>query len=364
MAESFSGPLLDWFDQHGRHDLPWQQSPDPYRVWVSEIMLQQTRVDAVIGYYERFIAQFPDLASLAAAPLDDVLSLWAGLGYYARARNLHRAAGQVIAEHHGRMPEDLEALMSLPGIGRSTAGAIRSLGFDLPAAILDGNVKRVLARRHAVHGWPGTTENLKHLWTVAQSHLPDARHAHYTQAIMDLGATLCTPRDPDCAQCPVSSSCLAREQGLTAEIPAPKPKKRLPERATRMLIATTHAGEVLLQRRPESGIWGGLWSFPELLPGQRATEHPALGAGDAAACWEGELLRHTFTHFHLNITPVRVALRSTPDQLGEDGAPAWCKLSDSSHLGTPAPVRLLLNQLNQEHSGSAINDSNRILQEA
>lgn len=364
MPASLAAPLLSWFEQHGRHDLPWQLDADPYRVWVSEIMLQQTRVEAVIGYFGRFVARFPDLHALAAAPLDDVLGLWAGLGYYARARNLHKAARQVVEQHSGRMPQELEELESLPGIGRSTAGAIRSLGFDLPAAILDGNVKRVLARYHAVEGWPGTRENLARLWECAESHLPGSRHADYTQALMDLGATLCTPNQPDCDRCPLAADCLARQQSLTAEIPAPRPRKRLPERHTRMLLATTPAGSVLLQRRPETGIWGGLWSFPELSPGQTATEHPALACSGSAECVEWDALRHTFTHFHLQITPVRICLADAPATVEEGQHLAWCNIADVARLGCPAPVRGLLDQLKTELSGSTYDDPNRILQEA
>lgn len=364
MPASFSARLLKWYEHHGRHDLPWQQDSDPYRVWVSEIMLQQTRVEAVIGYFERFIQRFPDLTTLADAPLDDVLSHWAGLGYYARARNLHRAAQQVVADFNASLPAALSDLESLPGIGRSTAGAIRSLGFNQPAAILDGNVKRVLARYHALSGWPGTRENLSQLWRHAEAKLPKARHAHYTQAIMDLGATVCVPKNPDCDLCPLTSGCQARQRGLSAEIPAPKPRKRLPERQTRMLLATTRAGEVLLQRREEAGIWGGLWSFPELSPEQIATEHPALADGHPADCWDGETLRHTFTHFHLQITPVRVALDAMPVRFEEEQSFRWYKISDSASLGCPAPVRLLLDQLNSELSGPTSDEPNRILQEA
>ena len=262
-TDPFARALLAWFDQHGRHDLPWQTDPTPYRVWVSEVMLQQTRVPTVLRYFPGFMERFPDVAVLAEAPLDDVLHLWSGLGYYARARNLHRAASVVRDAHDGRMPDQREALEALPGIGRSTAGAILALAHGQRHAILDGNVKRVLARYHLVEGWPGRSAVLDRLWGLAESHTPRRRVAAYTQAIMDLGATVCTRSRPLCRACPLAESCGALSHGRTAELPSPRPKPTLPERTTAFLILRDSHGRVLLERRPPSGVWGGLWSFPE-----------------------------------------------------------------------------------------------------
>ena len=260
----FAERLLAWFADHGRHDLPWQRDPSPYGVWVSEIMLQQTQVATVIPYYERFMARFPDLAALAEAPLDEVLAHWSGLGYYARARNLHRAARQAMAEHGGRLPETIDALQALPGIGRSTAGAILSLALGQRHPILDGNVKRVLARHAAVAGWPGKAAVQRTLWELAEARTPRRRVADYNQAMMDLGATLCTRARPACERCPVAADCRAREQGLQTDYPGPRPRRELPERQVQMLLVRDPQGRVLLERRPPQGVWGGLWCLPEL----------------------------------------------------------------------------------------------------
>ncbi len=259
----FSAALLDWYDHHGRRDLPWQSEPTPYRVWVSEIMLQQTQVSTVIPYYRRFMQSFPDVAALAAAGQDQVLHHWSGLGYYARARHLHAAAQRVV-QSGGAFPDTLEAVMALPGVGRSTAGAILALACAQRHPILDGNVKRVLARFHAVDGWPGQATVQKRLWQLAEMYTPHARVAHYTQAIMDLGATLCTRGRPDCGQCPVRSGCAAHGSSRQADYPAPRPARILPVRTVTMLLLGNQASELLLERRPPTGIWGGLWSFPEL----------------------------------------------------------------------------------------------------
>ena len=264
--DAFSTTVLDWFQHNGRKDLPWQQNPTPYRVWISEIMLQQTQVQTVIPYYQRFMARYPDVTSLAAAPIDQVLHLWTGLGYYARARNLHKAAQQVVESFGGEFPESLESLESLPGIGRSTAGAIAALAMQLKAPILDGNVKRVLTRYFAIAGYPESSTIKKQLWEIAETLLPqdpEKNIAPYTQAMMDLGATLCTRSNPACDRCPLAENCEALRTNAIASYPGKKPKKALPVREVNMFIVRNTAGEVLLEKRPDSGIWGGLYSLPE-----------------------------------------------------------------------------------------------------
>jgi len=255
--------LLAWFDRHGRKDLPWQRDVTPYRVWVSEIMLQQTQVTTVIPYYQRFMTRFPEVGTLAEAPLDDVLHHWSGLGYYARARNLHRTAVAIQHDHGGYFPREIETMQDLPGIGRSTAAAILALSTGQRHAILDGNVKRVLARYHAVAGWSGQAAVEKELWALAERHTPRARVAHYTQAIMDLGATVCTRARAACYHCPLANGCRAWREDRVHELPTPRPRTARRSRKTTMLILTNDRSEVLLEQRPPSGIWGGLWSLPE-----------------------------------------------------------------------------------------------------
>src|SRR5688572_8905204 len=262
-ADSFAGRLLAWFDVSGRLDLPWQHPRTPYRVWLSEVMLQQTQVRVVIPYFERFVSALPSVRALAEAPLDDVIALWAGLGYYARARNLHAAAKVCVEHHDGDLPRDLDALIALPGIGRSTAGAILAQAWGDRFPILDGNVKRVLARVHGIEGWPGLPAVEKQMWAIAEAQLPDDRLADYTQAQMDFGATLCTRADPACVLCPLQDECVALRTGRVAELPTPKPGKPLPERRAWMLWIEDAEGRVLLQRRPPTGIWGSMWSLPE-----------------------------------------------------------------------------------------------------
>ena len=349
----FQHAVLTWFDQHGRKDLPWQQDINPYRVWVSEIMLQQTQVSAVIPYFERFMASFPTLANLAQAPLDEVLAHWSGLGYYARARNLHKCAQAVMAEHHGEFPRDVEALTALPGIGRSTAGAIASISMGLRAPILDGNVKRVLARMHAVAGWPGQTAVARELWQLAERYTPEARGNDYTQAMMDLGATVCTRSKPRCDTCPLAEHCLARTQGNPQDYPGRKPRKEKPVRCTTMLLLE-HADEIYLQQRPPSGIWGGLWCPPQLEgdDGGEASAQEWLAVQELHAQRVQPLppMRHTFTHFHLDISPVWVQLTSRPPQVAEAGG-GWYKLRRlnrpraAQELGLPAPIVKLAAQL-------------------
>ncbi len=347
---SFADRVLAWYDRHGRHDLPWQAEPTPYRVWVSEIMLQQTQVATVIPYYLRFMQRFPDVQSLALASLDDVLHHWSGLGYYARARNLHQAAGRIVAEYAGCFPQNIDALMALPGIGRSTAGAVLSLACGQRHPILDGNVKRVLARFHAVEGWPGKAAVLGRLWELAEAHTPDQRVADYTQAIMDLGATLCTRSRPDCNDCPLSTDCKALAQGRPDAFPAPRPKRELPVRQVHMLLLVNAEGEVCLQQRPASGVWGGLWSFPEFTGYDELLDW--LGRHVGQAC-EGPVdwpvLRHTFSHFHLDITPQRVWLQNPMLSVMEDGRSVWYNIRQPQALGLAAPVRKLLDKL--EHAG-------------
>ncbi|MGB1880849.1 MAG: A/G-specific adenine glycosylase, partial [Gammaproteobacteria bacterium] len=261
---SLAARVIAWFEQHGRRDLPWQHPRTPYRVWLSEIMLQQTQVQTVVPYFIAFTERFPSLPALAAADIDAVLHLWSGLGYYSRARNLHRAARLVVEQHDGELPDSVEALEALPGIGRSTAAAIVAQAWDRPAAILDGNVKRVLARYHAEPGWPGDSAVLRRLWTLAEAHLPTTRACDYTQAMMDLGATVCTRSRPACPACPLREDCSARASDSQTRYPGPRPRRTLPERQTTFLILIDDHNRLLLERRPPAGIWGGLWCFPEL----------------------------------------------------------------------------------------------------
>lgn len=344
MSETFSKHLFHWFEQHGRTDLPWQQSRDPYRIWVSEVMLQQTRVETVIPYFQRFIDKFPDVYTLANSHQDEVLGLWSGLGYYSRARNLHRAAQQLCDQHGGDMPKSRAEVEQLPGIGRSTAAAILSLAFDQPEAILDGNVKRVLCRFHGVEGWPGQSAVTRKLWGLAEALMPEQNCAAYSQAMMDLGATLCTPKQPACERCPVASDCVAKAEGRAGELPEPRPGRKLPLRKTCMVLLKNRSGEILLQRRPEQGIWGGLWSFPELDSADGWLEW-------GQAQWGIELrtpetwspLNHTFTHFRLEIEPLYCEL--------DDGHPAvegemeWVTLERLGGRGIATPVRRLIDKM-------------------
>ena len=341
---SFSERLLTWFDEHGRKDLPWQKPKDAYRIWVSEIMLQQTQVQTVIPYFERFMQRFPDVVSLANAEQDEVLQRWSGLGYYARARNLHRAAKSVRDEHDGVFPDTLEAVGGLPGVGPSTAGAILSLAFDQRHAILDGNVKRVLARHEAVEGWPGTSSVAKYLWEIAEQNTPTNRTAAYTQAIMDLGATLCTRSKPACERCPVATDCVALEKGTVTLFPGRKPKKDKPLRATTMVIAR-HDGCVYLERRPEAGIWGGLWSLPEVegdAVENWCQERLSTAAADTNA-WE--TLRHSFSHFNLDIQPIVVRVAAPLSKVADSRDARWHRLGDELPGGVAAPVNKLLEKL-------------------
>ena len=335
--------LLAWFDRHGRHDLPWQHPRTPYRVWLSEIMLQQTQVGVVVPYFERFIKALPDLPALAAAPRDEVLALWSGLGYYARARNLHLAARLCVERHGGDLPGDYAALIALPGIGRSTAGAILAQAWGGQAAILDGNVKRVLCRIHGIEGWPGLPAIEKQLWTIADSLLPDARLADYTQAQMDFGATLCTRADPACAICPLQDGCVALRDGRTAELPTPKPGKALPERCTHMLLLRNPDERVLLQRRPPVGVWASMWSLPEhadLIEARRWFDRHLQGDFDLAT--GDDPIVHGFSHYRLRIHPLRVAPAVPRDAVGDNPDLRWASRAELAGIGLPAPVRRLL----------------------
>ncbi len=349
----FSARLLHWYEHHGRKDLPWQQHPSPYHVWVSEIMLQQTQVNTVIPYYERFIARFPGPDALAAAPLDEVLRHWAGLGYYARARNLHKAALLIRDRHGGCLPLEQQALEALPGIGRSTAAAILALAAGRRAAILDGNVKRVLARYHAVPGWPGQAEVNRRLWALAERHTPARGIAAYTQAIMDLGAMVCTRSRPVCDACPVAARCRARATDAVHRYPHPRPRRTLPLRHTTVLILQNDRHEILLERRPPSGIWGGLWSLPEYAA-------PGTASGDEGdiAAWCREILgceveiqgmrppmRHTFTHFHLDIRPLQARVLRCVSSVMEAERRVWYNARQIQRQALAAPIRRLLQSL-------------------
>lgn len=347
----FAEQVLAWFDRHGRRHLPWQQDIDAYRVWVSEIMLQQTQVTTVIPYYERFMARFPHVEALAAAELDEVLHYWTGLGYYARGRNLHAAARQVVVEHGGRFPDDPEALARLPGIGRSTAGAITAIAYGRRAAILDGNVKRVLARFHAVPGDPGDGQTLKTLWTHAETHTPERRIADYTQAMMDLGATVCVRRRPRCDGCPVAPRCDARRRGETERFPERKAGRAKPQRAARMFLVVDPDRRCLLEQRPAQGLWGGLWTPPERGADYsvgRLCDEFGIGAADVVGSRSGPVFRHTFTHFHLDIEPVYVDLAHAPAAVADRADVCWydAGAADAAPtIGLPAPAARLLNTI-------------------
>jgi len=340
---NFSDQLLAWFDQHGRKDLPWQIDRTPYSVWLSEIMLQQTQVATVVPYYQRFIRRFPDVSSLALAAPDEVLEHWAGLGYYSRARNLHKTAQIVCEAHEGKFPADLEELQALPGVGRSTAGAILTQAFGQRAVILDGNVKRVLTRYAGIRDWPGKAAAQKKLWTLAEELTPKERVADYTQAIMDLGATLCS-RKPDCSRCPVRDNCFAREHDLTSQIPGRKPPRKIPTREINMLVLRNEQDEILIERRPPSGIWGGLWSLPECQP-EALQNHLSSMPGTAEVEAVLDTREHQFSHFRLRFTPVEVRYKDGQQRVLETNQCIWYKRGKNSALGFPAPVKILLEEL-------------------
>lgn len=333
----FATRLLAWFDQYGRHDLPWQHPRTPYRVWVAEVMLQQTQVQTVVPYYRRFLALFPDLPALAQAPLDDVLAAWSGLGYYSRARNLQRAAKHCVIAHGSELPDSYDALAALPGIGRSTAGAILAQAHGQRLPILDGNVRRVLARHRAVAGDPGSAAVQSVLWDFAQAALPATRLADYTQALMDLGATVCVRHRPNCMACPLADDCEARAQGRVAEFPQPRSTRARPLRERVMLRVRDAAGRFLLQRRPPTGVWPGLWSLPEGADLADALAGIALPVRPESA--PNARVRHEFTHFTLDIAVHDVEAESSA--IADDQS-RWCSADEALGLGLPQPVRRLL----------------------
>ena len=344
-----SDRVLHWFDQHGRKDLPWQQDINPYRVWLSEIMLQQTQVKTVIPYFLSFTEKFPTVQDLASAPEDQVLKLWSGLGYYARARNLHKTAKIVTNDYAGTFPDNMEEMQALAGIGRSTAAAILSIASQQSHAILDGNVKRVLTRFHAIEGWTGQSAVLKQLWKVAEQHLPSSRHQDYTQAMMDLGATLCTRSKPRCQDCPLKEGCIALEQGNMTDYPTPKKKKTLPEKHTIMLILQNSQQEVFMQKRPPTGIWGGLWCFPQFETDDKLKAWIDTQGLTPSKSQKLELFSHTFSHFRLHIQPL--ILQIEPPLKGsviEDSNSLWYNIKIEFEGGLAAPVQKLLHQLQEE----------------
>ena len=341
--DTFASRLLSWFDASGRHDLPWQHPRSPYRVWLSEVMLQQTQVAVVVPYFQRFVTAVPDIATLAAATTDEVHALWSGLGYYARARNLHSAAQLCVTRHGGELPRDLDALTALPGIGRSTAGAILAQAWGDRFAILDGNVKRVLARYHGVEGWPGSTAVQNVLWSHALRHLPFERLADYTQAQMDLGATLCTRHEPECSQCPLRRDCVALATGRTTDLPTPKPARPLPERSTFVLLARDGDARILMERRPPLGIWSGLWSLPEAEDADAARRwfdrHLVGPYQDSEALAP---IAHAFSHYRLQLRPLRWSAVAPRPRVQDNADMRWFELEQLDAIGIPAPIRKLL----------------------
>ncbi|MCZ8531360.1 A/G-specific adenine glycosylase [Alteromonas sp. PRIM-21] len=345
---SFAERVLAWFGKYGRKHLPWQQEVTPYKVWVSEIMLQQTQVTTVIPYFERFMASFPTVQDLAKASQDDVLHHWTGLGYYARARNLHKAANTLVDKYDGEFPYSLEEVMDLPGIGRSTAGAILSLSRNMRFPILDGNVKRVLARYYAISGWPGQKKVENQLWEVAEKNTPTnpegGRCANYTQVMMDLGAMICTRSKPKCDECPLQTDCIAYAQGAQTEYPGKKPKKTLPEKSTFMMVAQFNS-QVYLEQRPSTGLWGGLYGFIEVSSIEEGIEQLNKRGITVEETRELEGFRHTFSHFHLDITPVVAVVNSAPTKRVAETAYRWFSLNEPIEVGLAAPTTKIIQQL-------------------
>jgi A/G-specific adenine glycosylase len=342
-AQQFAARLVAWQREHGRQGLPWQGTRDPYRIWLSEVMLQQTQVATVLPYYERFVASFPDVRALAAAAIDRVLEHWAGLGYYRRAHHLHAAARVVVDEHGGEFPRDVAALAALPGIGRSTAAAIAAFAFGTRQAILDGNVKRVLARHRGIEGFPGAPSVERVLWAAAESLLPTTDIERYTQGLMDLGATVCT-RTPACLLCPVAADCVARIEGLVEDLPQPRPAKPLPHRAVRVLVLE-RGGEILFERRPPTGVWSGLWSLPELALDADVCD--GVRARFGANARPGVALppiTHGFTHFTLTLHPQRLAVSEWPPRAEAPGR-IWLTRADALSAALPAPIKRLVRTL-------------------
>jgi A/G-specific adenine glycosylase len=342
VAKDFSSRLIRWHKHHGRHDLPWQNTTDPYRVWLSEIMLQQTRVTTVIPYYQRFLRRFPQLADLASALVEDVMTLWSGLGYYARARNLHAAARVVMGAHGGVFPRDAEVIAQLPGVGRSTANSIATVCFGAVAPILDGNVKRVLCRAFGIEGFPGGATE-KRLWAMAEELMPARHGAIYNQAQMDLGATVCTRSKPRCEACPLNDLCIARATGRTAELPVPKPRRVIPQRRATLLVLQD-GNRVLLETRPPAGIWGGLLSLPELPDGADAREWVERRfVCHVIAVSSAPTIVHVFSHFKLHIEPLRMQVKPLPHAM--EAGQHWLALDALAMAALPSPVRRILEQV-------------------
>jgi len=338
---SFSSRLIAWQQQHGRHELPWQGA-DAYRVWLSEIMLQQTQVATALPYYQRFIASFPDIDSLAAANQEQVLAHWSGLGYYARGRNLHRSARIIVEKYLGKFPREFEQILELPGIGRSTAAAICALAFHERRAILDGNVKRVLARFCGIAGSPSIKSVEVELWQRAEAMLPQRDIAAYIQAQMDLGATLCTRSRPKCGECPVHSDCAAFQSGRVNELPTPRPRKVVPEKHSTFLLLM-HGNDILLEKRDGNGIWGGLWCPPQFEDEEAAKD---WFLRNRMAASHGERLQtftHTFTHFKLHISPLKIQLARKPLSAAQPGS-IWLDVEEALRAAIPTPVRSLLEK--------------------
>ena len=343
-ATAFANRIVRWQERHGRHDLPWQATRDAYRIWLSEVMLQQTQVATVIPYFERFVKRFPTVGALASAHADEVLALWSGLGYYARARNLHRAAREVVERHGGVFPSGFEALVQLPGVGRSTAAAIAAFAGGERRAILDGNVRRVIARHAGIAGDPASSQVLERLWAEAEARLPRDGIERYTQGMMDVGAGICLPRNPQCARCPVKADCVARVDNRTGELPGRKRRAPARRRKIAMLVVVSR-GEVLLEKRPATGIWGGLWSLPEADAAERPERVLAREWGIEAAKVEPLApFEHAFSHFTLEVTPWRVQVRKAT-RLAEGKPAVWLPLTELAGAALPSPVRKLLGKL-------------------
>lgn len=352
MIAPFQKKILTWFDTHGRKTLPWQYNKTPYRIWISEVMLQQTQVNTVIPYFERFMQRFPTIESLANAAEDEVLHLWTGLGYYSRARNLHASAKKIMTEFAGSFPDTLEGLQQLPGVGRSTAGAILAIAFQRKATILDGNVKRVLTRFLGITEWPGEKSVLEKLWKQAELFTPAKRVDDYTQAMMDLGATICVRGKPHCEKCPLMKTCVAHKLGIEKKLPQTKPKKTLPIKQATLFILQ-HKKQVLLQKRAASGIWGGLWSLPEASKWIIEQDIPMV-------CWQqfklkpqhiimGQSFRHTFSHYHLDILPVFIEVNQKAAKIMDSDQQIWYNLHESPLIGLPAPVKKILKDIYDSH---------------
>ncbi|OZI27395.1 A/G-specific adenine glycosylase [Bordetella genomosp. 7] len=343
----FASRIVAWQRSHGRHGLPWQGTQDPYRIWLSEIMLQQTQVATVIPYYQRFLERFPDVSALAAASQDEVMPYWAGLGYYARARNLHRCAQAVVNEWNGRFPPTAQQIATLPGIGRSTAAAIAAFAYGERAPILDGNVKRVFTRHFGIAGDPARRDVEQSLWALAEAQVaaaPRLDMAAYTQGLMDLGATLCTRGKPDCGHCPLADTCVARREGRQAELPTPKTRKAIPERQTGMLVLQRD-GAILLHLRPSPGIWGGLWSLPEFEAGSDPAQAVQRLGLQPLRRYELAAFAHTFTHYRLHIKPWYVPVQPAASLAEPGPAQRWAGAADLPGMALPAPVRKLIDGL-------------------